>query len=61
MLTGVEIVPGFQLVAIDIDDDNFVRAIRGFVGVIPSAKRGKKGETIFGLAPMLDNIKSTML
>ena len=61
VLTGIEIAPGFQLVAIDIDDDNLVRATRGFIGDIPSAKRGKKGETICGLAPKPDNIKSTVL
>jgi len=60
VLTGTEIVPGFQLVAIDIDDDNLVRATRGFIGDIPSAKRGKKGETIFGVVPKPDKIKSTV-
>jgi len=61
LLTGGEVLPGYQLVAFDVDDDKLVPFIKSMLVDCPCAKRGKKGLTIFALVPKSDNIKSTTI
>lgn len=47
---GLEVKPGFRIAAIDIDDDGYVAFVEKVLGLSVSAKKGKKGLTIFVLA-----------
>ncbi len=46
---GIDVM-GFQLVAFDIDDEEFIGAVSNAIGVGGPAKKGKKGITFFALA-----------
>jgi hypothetical protein len=61
LIMGREVVPGNRLVALDVDYDRLVRVTGDLLGPCPSAKRGKKGETIFVLIPKSENPRSTTL
>jgi P4 family phage/plasmid primase-like protien len=58
---GKELVPGFRLGAIDVDDTRFVEAARTLVGSAAPSKIGRKGETFFGLFEKTNGVKSTAL
>ena len=42
LLTGGEILPGYQLIGLDIDDDSLVPFCKSTLGKHPCSKRGKK-------------------
>ncbi len=50
LVMGTELMPGKYLVAVDVDDDRLLSAIKVWAGGTLCAKRGKKGLTIFALA-----------
>lgn len=51
MLTGVVLPDGTRLAGVDIDQDDYVEPIKKIIGIFPSAKKGKKGLTIFVRVP----------
>lgn len=61
LVLGAEVKPGFKLMAVDIDDDRFVRFVTAVIGGFPCAKRGQKGLTGFVLAPKDMKIASARL
>jgi hypothetical protein len=61
VLLGAEVVPGMILVGIDIDADSLVAVVRALLPNADVGKRGKKGETLFGLIPKEQKPKSTTL
>lgn len=49
------------LVALDVDDDRYAPLARAVLGGCPSAKRGRKGETLFAYAKRSSKLKSTKI
>jgi len=47
LLLGKEIVNGFRIGAIDVDNDQYVRVVETILGPCPVSKVGKKGKTFF--------------
>jgi hypothetical protein len=60
VLLGTEVVPGFRLIAIDIDDERLAKPAKALLGSA-CAKVGKKGITIFVKAPVDEKMKATTL
>jgi hypothetical protein len=58
LLLGTEIVPGFRLIAIDIDDDRLIQPVRALLNG-DCGKFGRKGVTLFVKSPVEDKIKAT--
>jgi Bifunctional DNA primase/polymerase, N-terminal len=58
---GHEVIPGYRIAAVDVDDDDFVRLATVIVGGDAASKVGKKGRTLFVVVPSGDKIKSTKL
>ena len=58
---GTEIVPGFRIIGIDVDQDRLVRVTTNILGGNVSAKRGAKGLTLFALLKAESKIKSTSI
>jgi P4 family phage/plasmid primase-like protien len=58
---GKELVGGYRLGAIDVDDDRFVAAVGALIGVPCPIKIGKKGKTFFVLIERSKTLKSTAL
>ena len=68
LLLGSEIVPGHLLIALDADDDQLVVPLLKWLKlnrhqrrVILSAKKGKRGATLFVLVPKGARVKSTVI
>jgi hypothetical protein len=55
------LIGGDRIGAVDVDDERFVRVTIALLGKCPSAKRGKKGLTIFVRVPKTATIRSTTL
>jgi P4 family phage/plasmid primase-like protien len=58
---GKELVPGYRLAAIDVDDDRFVSVAEAIIGPGAPAKIGKKGKTFILLIEKAKDLKSTAL
>ncbi len=58
---GTQISETEQIIAIDADDDGWVRPLSKIFGENACAKRGKKGATYFARVPKSEKIKSTAL
>lgn len=58
---GSEILAGYRIAAIDVDDESFVGAAVTIVGSDVSSKVGKKGRTIFVKVPAAAKVKSSKL
>lgn len=61
LLMNMEIMPGFNLGAIDVDRDELVGAVQVILGNPPCRKRGKKGETFFIRTARTDKLKKTTI
>lgn len=61
LLMGQDIDPGHVILGIDVDNDAVVALVTAVIGPTPSAKRGKKGLTLFVRAPKDQNLKSCAL
>ena len=56
---GMETAPGFNIGAVDVDDDKYVNVVAAILDDPISHKRGAKGATFFVNAPADEKIKST--
>ena len=61
MCLGSEILPGYRIAAIDVDDEQFVKVANTIVGPDISSKVGKKGMTLFVKVPAAAKVKSSKL
>jgi len=66
LLLGSEILPGYQIIGLDVDDDRLVAATRAFLqhdrqDASLVAKVGKKGQTVFARAKFSEGIKSAVI
>ncbi len=50
LATGKELIEGWRIAAVDVDDDRFVDAVQTILGNCPCAKKGKKGSTFIVFA-----------
>jgi len=58
---GKELVEGYRLGAIDVDDERFVSIVQTIIGADAPAKSGKKGKTFFVFTEKAKTVKSTAL
>jgi P4 family phage/plasmid primase-like protien len=61
LLLGTSLGSGARLVAVDVDDDDFVAVAGAVLGECPSAKSGQRGLTFFARTPPDEDLKSTSL
>jgi hypothetical protein len=61
LLLGGEVIKGWALVGIDVDDDRLLPIAEVLIGPTVAGKRGKKGATHFVLMPSKPKVKATTL
>jgi len=60
LLLGGEVLPGWLLVGVDVDDDRLVTLAEAVIAGLVVGKKGRKGATLFALVPKDPKFKSTV-